>query len=100
MNLPPRFWLPGALFDQRLTSHKLAVYAFLCRTAGESRHCWPALATIAQACRMKRNTAVDAIRGLADRFMVERRKRFSDSVLYTLTLPEQWRPEVPKRILL
>lgn len=97
---PPRFWMPDAVFDQRLTPHELAVYAFLCRTAGKSRRCWPSITTLARRCRMKRDTVIAAIDTLEADGMVECRKRFQKTPIYTLTLPGNWRPVVPNEGLL
>jgi len=91
---PPRFWMPDAMFDQGLDPHEFIVCAFLCRTAGKSRRCWPALATIAKACRMKRISVIRAVARLEERGMVTRQKRgFRGTNAYTLTPPEQWRAQ-------
>jgi hypothetical protein len=92
---PARFWMPDAIFEQGLTPHELSVYALLARTAGKSRRCWPAIMTIAKLCRMKRDTAISSLDALEGRSMVEGRKRFGKTSVYTLTLPEQWRQKSP-----
>src|SRR5262249_1393994 len=87
-----RFWMPDAIFDQRLSPQVLAIYAYLCRRAGRSRVCWPSVLTIAKTCRVKRDTAIAALDELEARTMVRGRKRYHDTTVYTITLPEEWKP--------
>src|SRR5262249_53010271 len=97
---PPRFWIPDKALDQALTPHEFTVYAVLCRTAGKSRRCWPSITTIVRHGPMKRRAAVAARGALETRGMIECRKRFQKTSVYTLTTPDHWHAVVPKEALL
>lgn len=98
------FWLPDHVFEQRLSVHELAVYAYLCRCANAARVAWPKQATIGRVCRMKRATVGACLNRLRSRGMVTWRKGTRGaSNRYQLHEPDAWnaaRPVVPERGLL
>lgn len=52
------------LFHPQLTSHAVRLYGVLMRFAGESRHCWPGLVTLAGKIGSSRSTVQRAIKEL------------------------------------
>ena len=88
-----RFWLPDALFDQRLTAPQLSVFVFLSRLAGRSSECWAGRGTIASRCCLSGETVTTAVNRLVELRMVERQSRaaFGKSNRYRILPVDQWR---------
>jgi hypothetical protein len=59
-------------------------------TNGESGNAWPSYKTIQELTRMRREKINSSIKELEDAGWLERKKRFSNSTIYTLKIP---RPE-------
>lgn len=52
--------------------------------ANEEHEAWPSVDRLSSDCCMKRATVIEAVKRLVDKGVIERRKRFGGSVVYTL----------------
>lgn len=84
----------SALDDYPLTPEEFRVYAHLARRAGHG-DAYPAVASIAQKCRMHEDTVRRCLQNLIAFKMLEAHERKGRTTLYTLTKFSKWvRPEV------
>ena len=61
--------------DIDITVYALAVYGYLCRCGNQSRDAFPSYTTISKRCRISRQTAIRAIKGLETLGLITKDKR-------------------------
>lgn len=64
--------MPHRIFLFGLTPVQFAVYSYLVSCAGQRGTCWPSYQTIARACCISRNTAIQAIDALVGRRLIDK----------------------------
>ena len=82
----------SSLDDAGLTANEFRVYCHLARRAGNTGDAFPSVQTIADVCRMNRDTVWAALKSLTARGMLQRVPRPGLSTVYVLTTPEHWVP--------
>ena len=87
------FWAHNAIWDvEGLSPYAILVYLYLCRCADAGGTCWPSRATIAQACRISKDSVDRAVKQLVELGLLEKEVRRANdggyaSNLYTLLDP-------------
>ena len=84
----------SSLDDAGLTANEFRVYCHLARRAGAAGDSFPSAQTIADVCRIHKDTVWDVLRSLERRGMVGRKPRAGMSTVYVLTTPDQWIQDV------
>lgn len=79
----------SALDDAGLSANEFRVYAHLARRAGAGA-AFPAVASIAEVCRIHKDTAWAVLRSLEERGMVSRMSRAGLPNIYRLATPNAW----------
>ena len=82
----------SSLDDAGLTANEFRVYCHLARRAGSAGDAFPAVQTVADVCRMNRDTVWAVLKSLTARGMLQRVPRSGLSTVYVLTTPEHWHP--------
>ena len=82
----------SSLDDAGLTANEFRVYCHLARRAGNTGDAFPAVQTVADVCRMNRDTVWAVLKSLTARGMLQRVPRSGLSTVYVLTTPEHWYP--------
>ena len=82
----------SSLDDAGLTANEFRVYCHLARRAGSAGDAFPAVQTVADVCRMNRDTVWAVLKSLTARGMLQRVPRPGLSTVYVLTTPEHWHP--------
>lgn len=83
-------FIHSKLDDAGLTAGEFRVYAHLSRRASGGGKAWPSIRSMAEACRMNKDTVSEAIRTLEARRMLHREERGFTSTVYKLTPPSTW----------
>lgn len=64
--------MPHRIFLFGLTPTQFTVYSYLVSCAGQRGTCWPSYQTIAHACGISRNTAIQAVDALVQRRLIDK----------------------------
>lgn len=86
--------VPNVVDDMGLSANALRLYLHLKRVAGENGYCWQSTQTLAEHCRMARNTVVRAKRELVEAGLIEitSRKRAGGGLDYhEIKIVDIWR---------
>lgn len=83
----------SSLDDAGLTANEFRVYCHLARRAGTAGDAFPSAQTVADVCRMHKDTVWEVLRSLEARGMVQRQPRPGLSTIYVLTTPDQWKKQ-------
>lgn len=81
----------SALDDLGLSAAEFRMYGHLARRAGQGV-AWPAIASMAEVCRLHATTVRRVLRSLTEQHLITRESRPGDTDLYRLTAPSQWQP--------
>ena len=79
----------SCLDDAGLSTSEFRVYCHLARRAGGG-DAFPSAESIAETCKMNKDTAWRALKTLGERRMIRKAQRVGMSNIYSLTLPEEW----------
>ncbi len=82
-----RPFVPTWMDELELTPFEYRVLIHLWRRANRSNVCWPSIQTIADGCRLHRDTVEKAIRGLLKYELIEKYKRHRNSNGYRMLFP-------------
>ena len=85
----------SSLDDAGLTANEFRVYCHLARRSGNAGDAFPSAQSIADVCRIHKDTVWDVLRSLERRGMVCRKPRVGMSTVYVLTTPDQWTQDAP-----
>lgn len=80
----------SALDDAGLLASDFRVYCHLARRAGTNGAAYPKAESIAETCKMTKDTVWAALKRLEARNMLRRERRFCTSNSYTLTKQSEW----------
>lgn len=86
------------LDDFGLTPHEFRIVGHLARRAGgQNGKAWPSVKSIAEICRIHRDTVFSSLKSLEESHIIERQQRDGNSTIYVLNPPSKWsKPRPPK----
>lgn len=64
--------IPHRIFQFGLTPIQFTVYSYLVSCTGQNAVCWPSYKTIAKACGISRNAAIQAIDALIQKRLIDK----------------------------
>ena len=64
--------MPHRIFQHGLTPIQFTVYSYLVSCTGQNAVCWPSYKTIAEACGISRNAAIQAIEFLIQKRLIDK----------------------------
>ena len=64
--------MPHRIFELGLMPIQFTVYSYLVSCTGQNAVCWPSYKTIAKACGISRNAAIQAIESLIQKRLIDK----------------------------
>ena len=72
LNRTGSYRMPHRIFELGLTPIQFTVYSYLVSCTGQNAICWPSYKTIAKACGISRNAAIQAIDALIQKRLIDK----------------------------
>ena len=72
LNRTGYYRMPHRIFELGLTPIQFTVYSYLVSCTGQNAVCWPSYKTIAEACGISRNAAIQAIEFLIQKRLIDK----------------------------
>lgn len=83
-------FIHSSLDDSGLTANQFRIYAHLSRRSNKKGKAWPGADSMAEVCRMHRETVLESIKELESRNMLRVQRRKGIGNVYELTPPSLW----------
>lgn len=83
-------FIHSSLDDCGLSANEFRIYAHIARRAGSNNKAWPGIDSIAEVCRMSKNTVTECIRQLEARAMLSVSRKVGQASVYSLTPEHEW----------
>ena len=72
LNRTGYYRMPHRIFELGLTPIQFTVYSYMVSCTGQNAVCWPSYKTIAKACGISRNAAIQAIDALIQKRLIDK----------------------------
>ena len=83
----------SSIDDAGLSVHEFRIVCHIARRSGKG-DAFPSAKSMAEVCRMKRNTVFKSLKVLQERNILVKKKREGTSSIYVITKPSQWKKPV------